>query len=229
MLEKIPEYFSLKHFQNNYLSAYQYNIEDQGVTFLEFHKLVQTKYLDFSRKILDIFHHQKFSVLVDTYFENENFRYYLKDTYNFKREEKISGGDFEKLLTQFIKEDFYIIGDTVIKNLIDIQRFIQNEIIKLTIQAKENKQINTPKKRGTLKDTEKLALAYVSGFIEILKTQNMPDDKINRIIGLFLDKDSKEFVYKNRLNIEAKEPYYQTDKYTAYQYIEPIKKYLDEL
>lgn len=59
--------------------------------------------------------------------------------------------------------------------------------------------------------------------------KNLSDDKQNEIIGLLLDADKTEFVYKNRLNINSKNPNYQIDKYGSYKYLDEMRNLLKEM
>lgn len=229
MLHKTHEYFTLNDFERTYLNLYKHlQMEDNSLTFAKYLELLIIKYTKLYNRLEELIVDEQFTVLVDTYFKNIWFLVFFKVNFGFVKERKVNYEDFKKLLNDFIQARAFEVGDCLLDSVGKICQFISNEKLKLSINTEENKKINT-NKRKVLKDTEKLALAHELGFFELLESQNMPDDKINRIMGLFLDKDPKEFVYKNLLNINSKNPNYQTDKYTAYQYLEPMKKLIDEL
>jgi hypothetical protein len=71
---------------------------------------------------------------------------------------------------------------------------------------------------------QKLALLQELGFFDLPALKTLTETKVNELTGFLLDADPKEFVYKNRLNLKSKDPNYQTDKYTAFQYLEEMKR-----
>lgn len=89
-------------------------------------------------------------------------------------------------------------------------------------------EINPTAKTKKLSNPKKLAL-----FAAILrnpeKFHNLPDDKQHEAIAQLLDADKTEFVYKNMINLKSKSPSYQIDKYTAFQYVEAMEKYLYDI
>lgn len=111
--------------------------------------------------------------------------------------------------------------------------FIKNEYIEYHKIAKflinKAEAIQTTKKKDNVlkvkyKNPQKLALLQELGFFDLPIFKTLTETKINEITGLLLDADPKEFIYKNRLNLKSKAPNYQTEKYTAYQYLEEMKK-----
>lgn len=115
----------------------------------------------------------------------------------------------------------------------DYYGFMQNEYIEYHKIAKYLfKRIddlqNTKDKVNTYKikykNPQKLALLQELGFFELPIFNTLTETRINEITGILLNADPKEFVYKNRLNLKSKKPLYQVDKYTAYQYLEEMKR-----
>ncbi|MGV4414368.1 hypothetical protein [Chryseobacterium sp. T1] len=96
------------------------------------------------------------------------------------------------------------------------------------IQKEQIKGTNL-KPKSKLSNPKKLALLQELGIFDLPIMKNLSDDKQNEIIGLLLDADKQEFVYKNRLNINSKNPNYQIDKYGSYKYLDEMKKLLKEM
>ncbi|WP_407498216.1 hypothetical protein [Elizabethkingia anophelis] len=122
----------------------------------------------------------------------------------------------------------------------DFNGFVQNEFLeKREIYKKLDKKLEllNPRANGKkikndskrLSNPKKLALLQELGVFELPILKSLSQDKQNEIIGFLLDADKKEFVYKNRININSKDPSYQTDKYTAYQYLDEMRKMISEM
>lgn len=84
-------------------------------------------------------------------------------------------------------------------------------------------------KKTTLSNPKKLALLTELGIFDLPIMRQLSEDNQNEIIALLLDANKIEFVYKNRLNINSKNPVYQIDKYTSFQYLDDMRKLLEEL
>ncbi|ASE62561.1 hypothetical protein CEQ15_14190 [Chryseobacterium indologenes] len=95
------------------------------------------------------------------------------------------------------------------------------------LQNVQNKE-NTYKLKTKYSNPQKLALLQVLGFFELPIFKSLSETKINEITGIILGADPKEFVYKNRLNIKSKAPSYQIDKYTAFQYLDEMKSFINQ-
>jgi len=95
-------------------------------------------------------------------------------------------------------------------------------------QTTASYQVFNPKKKR-LSNPRKLALLHELGIFDLPKMKNLSDDSQNEIISLLLDADKTEFVYKNRLNINSKDPSYQIDKYGAYKYLDEMKRLISDI
>lgn len=124
------------------------------------------------------------------------------------------------IIKEIITENIERLGGMIDYVVLEIQEFIINEIYKI-----EFLDINKKESSGkSYSNPQKLALLHELGFFELPIFKNINETKINEITGFLLNANPKEFVYKNRLNLKSKSPNYQTDKYTAYQYLEEMKK-----
>ena len=94
------------------------------------------------------------------------------------------------------------------------------EKTKITLNQKPKTKLSNPKK---------LALLCELGIFDLPLMKGLSDEQQNEIIGLILDADKKEFVYKNRLNINSKDPNYQIDKYGSYKYLEEMRTLINNL
>ena len=130
----------------------------------------------------------------------------------------------------FVKERLNIIGINIDKLENFLKQTIQetNKIIALLIFeiTKQPKQYNIKPK---LSNPKKLALLQELGIFDLPIMKNLTREKQNEIIGLLLDADKTEFVYKNRLNIDSKNPSYQIDKYGAYKYLEEMQNLISNI
>ncbi|QIG89400.1 hypothetical protein G6R40_06775 [Chryseobacterium sp. POL2] len=129
----------------------------------------------------------------------------------------------------------YSVGDkyvTLQQNIIkekckEAVLFFNVEIQKEQIKGLNQKIKSKPK--PALSNPKKLALLYELGIFDLPIMKNLTSEKQNEIIGLLLDADKIEFVYKNRLNIDSKNPSYQIDKYGAYKYLEEMQKLISDI
>ncbi|UCA62118.1 hypothetical protein KB553_11505 [Chryseobacterium rhizoplanae] len=129
----------------------------------------------------------------------------------------------EEIFRDFCVKNLSSIQESLWQNLMKINYFLQRKIIESNATLIEKKQIKR------LTNPKKLALLQVMGFFDLPAIANLSSDKQNEIVALLLDADKKEFVYKNRLNLNSKNPNYQIDKYTAYQYLEEMKAMLNNM
>lgn len=143
-------------------------------------------------------------------------------------------------ITKEIYDDLTTNNRRISHQFFEISRFIERKISRKKVDFEETtatvtkikneilSEINPKAKNKKWSNPKKLA------FIEVLLRnpvafQNLSEDKQNEIIAKFLDADKTEFVYKNRINIKSKAPSYQIDKYTAYQYIEEMESFLNDM
>ncbi len=135
-----------------------------------------------------------------------------------KEEERRTLND--KVFNAFLKE-------VICLNLDEIVNFILSKLLEI----KNLKELSTNTKQQTkrkLSNPKKLALLSELGIFDLPTMKNLSDDSQNEIIGLLLDADKTEFVYKNRLNINSKDPSYQIDKYGAYKYLDEMKRLISD-
>ena len=59
--------------------------------------------------------------------------------------------------------------------------------------------------------------------------ERLSEYEINKIEVKKEKSDKTEFVYKNRLNINSKNPNYQIDKYGSYKYLDEMRNLLKEM
>lgn len=131
----------------------------------------------------------------------------------------------KKLDSNNVEVNFlYFDSGSFFRNEYKEQHLIYNFLI-------EKSKIPTTKKlvKKKLSNPKKLALLHELGIFDLPKMKNLSDDRQNEIIGLLLDADKTEFVYKNRLNINSIDPRYQTDKYTSYHHLDEMKKLLEDI
>jgi hypothetical protein len=229
---ELPMYSQIKAFKDNYLKDFRElktgkALIDYLYDLKEIYSKPELFNIEFSRvkKYLDEI---KAKYSHDEIFDD--FTEYLDNYHSFKEYER---NLFPPLLNSY-KNDFemYFEMNLYLRSLFweyesrikEIISFIEDEISRneyYSLSVAKQK----PKKQQ-LSNAKKLALLYSLGILDLPKMKNLSEDKQNEIIGLLLDADKKEFVYKNRLNINSLDPKYQIDKYTAYQYLDEMDKLL---
>ncbi|MGN7758904.1 hypothetical protein ACTJIV_15635 [Chryseobacterium sp. 22532] len=160
----------------------------------------------------------------------ENLKIFLKGMMGNVAENLYVSG-FSRMLL----ENYTYIHGRILE--VDFPSFIKNEYLELYEISKfllNKRKILQEDKTKTLinskikfSNPKKLALLQTIGFFDSPFIKNLSEDKQNQIVALLLDADKKEFVYKNRLNLNSKNPNYQIDKYTAFQYVEEMEQLLN--
>lgn len=161
-----------------------------------------------ARILISFFHIQKFTPRYRTGY-NEQGEY----MYDAEGEVLQEEGNFKEGVIFFDYEKYDVFLDEVGK----IINFIKS---KIEIEPSHSKK----KIKAKLSNPQKLALLHELGFFDLPVFESLTETRVNEITGLLLEADPKEFVYKNRLNLRSKSPEYQINKYTAYQYLEEMKK-----
>ncbi|WP_139422332.1 hypothetical protein [Chryseobacterium mulctrae] len=227
---KVPIYFNLDKLEREYLIDFMdLKKNDPKLDFLTYLDSLSEIYFDIHSQMSVITHNEEILIeSLEKYFNDKEFDDYIFTNFGFeivdfqKSNQKIKE---ENLFGSFVRYKIFEIAFGIRLVTDDIYRFILNEILKLQIThtKKELQKIKT------LSNPKKLALLQELGIFDLPIMQNLTDDKQNEIVALLLDADKTEFVYKNRLNINSKNPSYQTDKYTSYQHLESMKQLLDDM
>lgn len=203
----------------------------------KFDNIAYMSFLDFERFQADYKRHFYLNVIGK--FPNKTFLDYLTVLY---QQAFVTLTEFYEIRNNIIEsgKQFTSIDENTLESISQITRiaqFLEERIKfengKLTEQEKLiNKLSNVKeKKQPKLSNPKKLALLHELGIFELPIMKNLSDDKQNEIIGLLLDADKKEFVYKNQANINtlnSNKPYDIT-KYTAYTYLDDMRALLSEM
>lgn len=232
----IPHY-NFDDFENNYLQDYVKYLGESEKRFglLEYYDQLE----DYYSELLGVLGQNLFSdnliEIIRETFDWELMQEFITVKYPKITEKAIIKGNGKHTITYSLDIDSIRlkqqeIGFSLYMELSKIFKFLNNKSIELTINQYEIKKIKNPKsKKLDLSNPKKLALLQVIGFFDLPAISNLSEDKQNEIVALLLDADKKEFVYKNRLNLNSKNPNYQIDKYTAFQYLDEMKAMLNNM
>ncbi|AZB19737.1 hypothetical protein [Chryseobacterium indologenes] len=228
---KLPIYFNVKEFQKNYLRDFkQLKSKNPSFKIIDYYKCISDTYFNIHAELNEISYTNDdlIDYIFETFHQEESFQNFINDKFfdtiieKFKKA-KLKRYDYvvtPKIVKEIIIENIELIGGIINYVVQEIQEFITNEIYKIEF-LDTNKKTSQEK---SYSNPQKLALLHELGFFELPIFKNLSEAKINEITGILLNANPKEFVYKNRLNLKSKSPNYQTDKYTAYQYLEDMKK-----
>jgi len=236
---EIPIYFNIEYFKKDYLKDFkEIRKSNPDLNLIEYYNLIRKTYfnlhadlsrIDMNEELLiellcGLYKNGEFiRFLYDEYFDDIN---YIFDNLGLTgRKRHLSYEIFVEVIKELVANEINNIDGKIAFISAEIQEFILNEVYKIEFQINPKK--NTYK--GKLSNPKKLAFLQVIGFFDLPIMQNLSEDKQNEIVSLLLDADKKEFVYKNRLNLNSIDPTYQTDKYTAYQHIGEMEKILNEM
>lgn len=229
-MEIVP-YYTLKEFEESYLKDYLVFF-DKGES--------EISLIDYFDKLNK--YYSELQMLLSGNLDN-NLLSVIKDKFNWNVFREFVDGKFPELnlipdysvnaaLDEFnemnkLHEHQIDIGISLYMELNAISSFLTNKIIETTINNKTN--IASRKNKKVMTNPKKLALLQTIGFFDLPIMRNLSEDNQNEVIALLLDADKKEFVYKNRLNLNSIDPNYQTDKYTAFQYVDEMEEMLKNM
>ncbi|WP_027383252.1 hypothetical protein [Epilithonimonas caeni] len=202
---EITIYCTYKDFKTYYLNDFRVLKENQAISIRDYYSILSEKYR---------FIFNSFPLGKDNQQEKKSF---IESTFN---KERLENFFLQLIIKEFAitYENAYEITDKMMDEIFHIFTFLDEEILKLPEQDAPKKKIKI-----TLSNSKKIALLFELGIFETPIMKSLTPTKQNEIIGLLLDADPKEFVYKNRLNLISKSPKYQIEKYTAYQYLDEMK------
>ncbi|WP_179471565.1 hypothetical protein [Chryseobacterium sp. H1D6B] len=222
---KFVTYANLSDFKDEYIIDFEN--DDRYNNLLYYLQDLLKYYNEFAKSILE---KEEFPDEIDEFIESMELNSKLYSLYLSK--DQWTEDQFKELQTlneaekreMILTKNVFVFNSFWHMNLEEIAKFINSELIKL-----KHSIIPIPKNKVKLTNPKKLALLHAIGFFDLLIVKNLSEDNQNEIVALLLDADKKEFVYKNRLNLNSIDPSYQIDKYTAYQYVEEMGKLLDEM
>lgn len=145
-------------------------------------------------------------------------------------EETSQQRELNKQIITFSEELYrqYCLIAQFLEDRINIKEGNDDEQIEL-IKKHTSASAKLKKERIILTNPQKLALLHELGVFDLPIMKNLSEDKQNELIGLVLGADKTEFVYKNRLNLNSRDPSYQIDKYGSYKYVDEMKNLLKEM
>ncbi|REC76077.1 hypothetical protein DRF60_14430 [Chryseobacterium elymi] len=230
-MEIIPHYI-FKEFEENYLQEYVIHLSEDAekITLLDYYEKLDDYYSGLVRVLGDLFNDQLIDIIKNN-FHWEVFRGFVFVKFPDLFESQIDG-TLEKATIRYsfemnrLIENRLDIGVSLYMELNNILSFLTNKIIEAALNRPENNN-DEKRKRVVLTNPKKLALLQAIGFFDLPTITELSEDDQNKIVALLLDADKKEFVYKNRLNLNSKNPNYQIDKYTAFQYVEEMEQLLN--
>lgn len=227
---ELPVYFDFKKFERNYLIDFKdMRSKNPSLHILDYYKQISDTYFKIHADLnkINFTNNDLIDYLFELYNTHKDFLHCLNDLFfdtfmeKFKeRKRKDKYFTSSELVKEIIIENTEIIGSTIDYVVQEIQDFILNETYKIEFHSQDKKV----SKGKTYTNPQKLALLQELGFFELPIFKGLTETRVNEITGLLLGADPKEFVYKNRLNLKSRDPDYQTDKYTAYQYLEEMKR-----
>lgn len=222
----LKEYTDRSLLLNDYFEINNYNIKYNNLIVDDYIKRKKERhlqiYFDRIQKEFD-WHSICNDILLNEYFEFISLNL-KKKVSDIKLTNKLGGFKSNiEIFNEFVLKRFENIHMKLINNFHEITLYIERK----RIESKINTQLK--KINNKLSNPKKLALLKAIGFFDLPTIIKLSEDSQNEIVALLLDADKKEFVYKNRLNLNSKNPNYQIDKYTAFQYVEEMERLLNEM
>lgn len=225
---ELPIYNNFQYFKDNYVKDFEFLNNIDFRKYLEFLNYQYSEIIQLQNKIKGA-SINRIDELKGEYKDERILKYVIRENFGFYKnkdknsiEIKYQNDEVRFLNFQLKREIRY---NEISKAHSEILNFVQLEMFKLNVTATNKK----PTKKSKLSNPKKLALLQELGIFELPIIKNLSDDKQNEIIGLLLDADKTEFVYKNRLNINSKNPNYQIDKYGSYKYLDEMRNLLKEM
>ena len=226
-------YYTFKSFEDNYLNVFKH-LEDKNITLKQYLMYLRDWYSEISEFILFNFRltltreeSVKAKEFISDYFDLNMLIPVIKKCEYENMPKVIYRSNFD---ISFIDDSDSSIGVLLLNILNEFSKIInliEKELIRLDVYSiQENPKLI---KRQKLSNPKKLALLHELGLFDLPIMKKLSEDSQNEIVSLLLDANKKEFVYKNRLNINSKSPNYQTDKYTSYQYLDEMRMLLYEI